>query len=92
MSGGVEERFNIKTIVESQKKGELDSLWLILKKARSKRSVICCNLEPDELIPDFRLENGLVKGHAYVVTTLVTLRLKDKKIVYGPLKCHQYLI
>ena len=92
MSGGIEEKFNIKKILESKKKRESDSLWLILKKARSKKSVICCNLEPDEEKPDLRLENGLVKGHAYVVTTLATIRLKDKKTVYRLLKCHKYII
>ena len=89
MSGGVEEMFHLNTILEANKKSELDSFWRILKQARSKKSVICCNLEADDEIVDLKLENGLVKGHAYVVTTLVSINLKAKNTQYRLLKCHK---
>jgi calpain, invertebrate len=87
MSGGVEEKFNLKEIKYKQK-NEIDSLWLILTQAKKKKSVICCNLEPDELVADFKMSNGLVKGHAYVVTTLANVTTSENK-KFRLLKCHK---
>lgn len=41
--------------------------------ARNKNSVICCNIEPEPNRAEVELPNGLVKGHAYIVSTLATL-------------------
>lgn len=86
MSGGVEEKFALRDI--SYSNIEMENLWSILLQARNKKSVICCNLEPDEEINDLTLPNGLVKGHAYVVTTLVRIR-KEKNKIYRLVKCHK---
>lgn len=89
MSGGVEEKFSLRDI--SYSNFEIENLWSILLQARTKKSVICCNLEPDEEITDLMLPTGLVKGHAYVVTTLVRIKKENNKI-YRLLKCHKYRI
>lgn len=88
MSGGVEESFNLKEIIRKSSGGlnSSEDFWRILLQARRKLSVICCNIDPDPNRPDVQLPNGLVKGHAYVVTTLVTIPYKGKELRL--LKCH----
>ena len=84
MSGGVEETFELNRVKQARK--EDDEFWRILLQARKKKSVICCNVESDEDTKELELPNGLVKGHAYVVTTLVSFSLDGKQIRL--LKCH----
>ena len=83
MSGGVEEIYELdkfKSVIKVNK------FWSILNRSRQKKSVICCNIEPDESLIDVILPNGLIKGHAYVVSTLATL-LKDQSEI-RLVKCH----
>lgn len=89
MSGGVEEKFSLKELFKSKTNCEIDKFWAILLRARKKKSVICCNLEPDSTVNELELDNGLIRGHAYVVTTLVTIPMENNK-KHRILKCHKY--
>ena len=83
MSGGVEEIYELNKFKSLT---NVNEFWSILNRSRQKKSVICCNIEPDESLIEVILPNGLIKGHAYVVTTLATL-LKDQTEI-RLVKCH----
>ena len=83
MSGGVQETFNLKKFRNKSLKcfytKEYEDIWEVLIQARNKKSVICCNLDPDENEKEQVLTNGLVKGHAYIISTLAVIMLNDKE-------------
>ena len=82
MSGGVEETYNLQQIRSNNRGGgsskdapklNVSSFWDILESAIKKSSVIGCNIEANEaysLRNELKLPNGLVVGHAYIVTKL----------------------
>ena len=84
MSGGVEEVFDLNEIRKNTSittiPGDVNTFWKILLQARRKKSVICCNVDSPSSENDSELPNGLVNGHAYVITTLVTIPHKDEEI------------
>jgi len=61
-TGGVCEVFDLKKAP--------DDFHTILLKAEERQSLICCsiNAQPNEI--EFKLENGLIMGHAYTITSL----------------------
>lgn len=79
MSGGVEEMFDLNKIRKTNK-NDIEVFWTILLQARQKKSVICCNIEPGEKQVETELPNGLVKGHAYVLSTLASMPFKSKEL------------
>lgn len=48
--------------------------------SKRKKSVICCNIEREENKKEKQLINGLVKGHAYILSTLASFSYKNRKI------------
>lgn len=86
MSGGIEEVYNLNEICKdkSSKQPSSDKFWDILLSAKKKCSVIGCNIESKAesgIGKEYRMENGLVQGHAYVVTNLANVRLSTNKYV-----------
>ena len=61
-TGGVTESFN------TQKPPK--DFYKLLQKAQERQSLMCCSIEaaPNEV--EAKLENGLIKGHAYTVTDI----------------------
>ncbi|RMZ95081.1 calpain-3 isoform X2 [Brachionus plicatilis] len=90
MSGGIEEIYNLinirKTLYSnrffpSHDTQSLDhkTFWSILIEARRKFSVIGCNIELDDPNQkEVRLSNGLVQGHAYIITKVAELEKRDE--------------
>ena len=68
------------------KSPDFNSFWKLLMKAKSKHSVIGCNLASASHIEEYEssvmnteiTDHGLVKGHAYVITKLVDLTYDGK--------------
>jgi len=67
-----------------------DQLWDILVNAQKKSSVIgvCINVLPTDYANEARMPNGLVRGHAYIITKMAEIDLRGvfHKIVrvYNP--------
>ena len=61
-----------------------------------KESIIGCSIHPDPYVKEARLENGLVKGHAYTITNfaIVDLAYKTEKLlrIRNPWVRHALLI
>lgn len=64
IKGGVQEHFDLSFYKNKKQNSskQKDIIWKILTKARCKKSVICCNIEPDEILSGQELSNGLVNG------------------------------
>ena len=60
-TGGVTETFQLREKTDKK-------LFQIMLKAVARQSLMCCSIEakPNEI--EAKLDNGLVKGHAYSVT------------------------
>ncbi|RVE63754.1 hypothetical protein OJAV_G00139440 [Oryzias javanicus] len=58
------------------------NLFEKLLKVHERGGIISCGIkaEPHEL--EFKLENGLVKGHAYAVTAVKRVHLRDELVAY----------
>jgi len=74
-TGGVTETF------DTQKPPP--NFFKLLKKAEARQSLMCCSIEakPNEI--EAKLNNGLIKGHAYTITGVrkVTARGKDVELI-----------
>ena len=59
-TGGVTETFNLAK--------KPDNFFKLMMKAQDRQSLMCCSIEakPNEI--EAKLDNGLIKGHAYTVT------------------------
>ncbi len=78
MSGGFEERYSLKKLAASEA-CEHERFWQVLRQAQAKRSVICCDIERmDEMEGKEREKAGLIRGHAYIVTSLRSIRRGNK--------------
>lgn len=103
MSGGIDEEYNLKSIRDtihrsrfsygsgkSENKIDFESFWEILINARKKQSVIGVNINAlaTDYGPEARMSNGLVRGHAYIITKLAEIEIRGvfHKIVrvYNP--------
>lgn len=96
MSGGIEEAYNLSEIrnrvSHTDKSDQVDAktFWSILINARKKRSVIGCNIELPKRssVAEIKLSNGLVQGHAYVLTKVAEIEINgvDCRLlrVYNP--------
>ena len=88
MSGGIEESYNLANIRKSLTGVRVSSpsdvidfrsFWDILITARKKFSVIGCNIElSNTSVKEAKLSNGLVQGHAYIVTKVAELDINNK--------------
>ena len=65
-TGGVTEIFDIKK--------PPNDFYKLLMKAQARQSLMCCSIEakPNEI--EAKLDNGLIKGHAYTITALRKVR------------------
>ena len=61
-TGGVTETFDTKK--------PPNKFYNLLMKAQDRQSLMCCSVEakPNEI--EAKLDNGLIKGHAYTITSL----------------------
>jgi len=64
MSGGIEESFDLKKLDDPT------SLWTALFQGAAMNSIMGCSILPDPGVKEARMSNGLVRGHAYTVTTV----------------------
>ena len=104
MSGGIEEEYDLKKIRStihstrytssssgrSENTADFNSFWEILVNARKKSSVIGANINvlPTDYANEMRMSNGLVRGHAYIITKMAevytTLKTQSFKIPLRP--------
>ncbi len=104
MSGGIEEEYDLKKIRKtiyssssyqynsgrSSENVGFEQFWEILVNARKKNSVIgaSINVLPTDYRIEARMSNGLVRGHAYIITKMAEIEIRGvfHKIirVYNP--------
>ena len=58
MSGGIEENFELNNTDDKKKR---DELWMIICRSRKHNSMNAAYIDPDPLIFEQKLPNGLVK-------------------------------
>ena len=67
-SGGCSETYDLNDIP--------DGLFDIMSKACQKqKSMMSCSIEPDPRILEARLDNGLIRGHAYSITKVIKVQI-----------------
>ena len=71
-TGGVTEIFQLKK-VEPQ-------FYKIIKKSQDRASLMCTSIEAKPKEIEAKLDNGLIKGHAYSVTGMRNMGLKGVSI------------
>ena len=49
-----------------------DELFSIMHKAYQRKSLNCCSIQPDPDIYEAKTELGLIKGHAYSITKVIS--------------------
>lgn len=87
MSGGIDEEYDLKkvrkTMHTSKRYGKCDNVdfgcfWEILVNARKKQSVIGANIAQlsTDSANEMQTPNGLVRGHAYIITKLAEIEVK----------------
>lgn len=69
MSGGIQEQF----AMDSLSGDERDNFWTFICKGFEKDCIIGCSISPDPSVREARMDNGLVRGHAYTVTKVIDL-------------------
>jgi hypothetical protein len=71
MSGGIEETLLLDKKNDNREKTRI---WKIISRSRQLKSMSGAYIESDVNDPtDFRLSNGLVKGHAYSITKIASI-------------------
>ena len=94
MSGGVMEEYKLESIAASSnnlrsKSIDLENFWAILTNARKKSAVIGATINHFSITnKETIMPNGLVRGHAYIISKMAEIGLSGKveKIVklYNP--------
>ncbi len=72
MSAGIQESIDIQKMASSN---QTDQLWTLLERSYQKNAIMCCSILPDPSIKEARLSNGLVKGHAFTLTSVALVDL-----------------
>lgn len=74
-TGGVTETFNMAKAPPN--------FFKLLTKAQDRQSLMCCSIEakPNEI--EAKLDNGLIKGHAYTITAVSKVKANTRK---GPVE------
>lgn len=77
-TGGVTETFNLQKAPPKMKS--------IMLKSVARQSLMCCSIEakPNEI--EAKLDNGLIKGHAYSVTAVKKVDVKGREIVLARIR------
>ncbi|CAD5120817.1 DgyrCDS9375 [Dimorphilus gyrociliatus] len=70
LTGGVVERFNLKSKIP-------DDLFYIMFKSIEHGSLLGCSIDANPDVVEEKLENGLLKGHAYSITDVKQLESSD---------------
>lgn len=71
MTGGIEETLALN---RKQDEKEKTKIWKILSRSRQLKSLNACYIEQsDEEVNNFKMSNGLVKGHAYSITKIASV-------------------
>lgn len=73
MSGGIQESIELQNMTRKER----NQLWSTLFTSFKRKSMIACSINPDPEIKEAHLENGLIKGHAFTITSLATVELDD---------------
>ncbi|KAI3381270.1 hypothetical protein SNEBB_003662 [Seison nebaliae] len=67
MSGGIQENFTVKEI------GNKMRFFDLLKQCKMLQSMMGCSINADPYVKEAKLDNGLVRGHAYTITNVVEI-------------------
>jgi len=87
MSGGISETFELSKIRAKTIDSRL--FWKVLLNARQKGCVVSCNISYSEnaSMKEEKLNNGLVRCHAYCITRLVEIQNRENTLIlrlYNP--------
>ena len=72
-SGGCSENYNLNEIPP-------DLFDIMIKACEKQKSMMSCSIEADPNVLEARLENGLIRGHAYSITKVRYLDLTKSKL------------
>ena len=73
MTGGIEETYNLKEV-------NRQAFFDVLANALAHDAMMGCSINADSTIREARLANGLVRGHAYAITAVVTLNVNGRMV------------
>lgn len=74
MTGGIEETFDLKELTDKH------SFFDVIGKALSNDAMCGCSINADPNIKEAKLPNGLIRGHAYAITAVVTLNINGQTV------------
>lgn len=74
MTGGIEETYDLKEVRTKS------NFFDVLGNALAHDAMMGCSIDADESTREARMSNGLVKGHAYAITAIVTLNLNGRMV------------
>jgi hypothetical protein len=74
MTGGIEETYEIKEL------SNRNSFYDVIGKALAHDAMMGCSINADANTREAKLSNGLVKGHAYAITAMVTLNIGGRMV------------
>ena len=67
-SGGCSENYDLKEEHENL-------LDIMIKACQKQGAMMSCSIEPDPRILEAKLDNGLIRGHAYSITKVIKVRV-----------------
>lgn len=73
MTGGIEETYELKKV-------DRNSFFETLGNALAHDAMMGCSIDADPSEREAKLPNGLVKGHAYAITAVVTLNVNGQTV------------
>lgn len=72
MTGGIEETYEIKDLPNKQE------FFNVIGSALAHDAMMGCSINADPNVREAKLSNGLVRGHAYAITAVVTLNVNGR--------------
>lgn len=73
MTGGIEETYDLKSVDKS-------AFFETIGNALAHDAMMGCSINAMPSEREFKLSNGLVKGHAYAITAVVTLNVNEQTV------------
>ena len=67
-SGGCSENYDLKEETE-------DLLDIMIKACQKQGAMMSCSIEPDPRVLEAKLDNGLIRGHAYSITKVIKVQI-----------------
>jgi len=81
MTGGIEEAFELNSTATAGSKEFQEQIKTVLRQAYYRQSMIGCSITADPKITEARLDNGLVKGHAYSITRVANVMTNTGEVM-----------